>query len=708
MKTNNIVRSSVVLAFFSLSLSRVCAQNTTIDSDAEDDEMEVAPLSYFGGGTAGVTMNDWYYSISARLQQNATDHICFVDTVLPPDFAEQLRAQLCPSGPMSLAECKAECDVIGLPSLVSCPFNLAGCCECPFFSFHNNNEDAGDIHNFANDNVFWGILPGWLNLAVWSMLFCALLFLVFSIQQEGSARCHELRQHVIVVSRVTSIAGLILFAMWMIIYLIAMNGVGYQNYYAFAITAVGIFSHVFGSSIWSITGALQFVGPIRQRWPRAHRILGWICVFSGVLSTIGLLILIFGPHNSSLGGTVISLIFTVYWNVALGLAVRSILVKRDVESHRRWMTRHMFVGASVILQRIFNVLNSYLFKDPSYYVGTFFYEAACEDPSSIHTVSIESTSPAGEESQIFLNGSQITFACTGISVLFDAYTFTFQFAAVFVLVGIFGCELWLWACGLQASQQSIALADAAFSIPPSKGGVKLSILRLMKEETVVTLAEKERIAEDAFRLRFRFANEKETLLVPHMGHVNLRREGMLRPRPYSPVHSLEPGHITFYIRHKPGGLLSSYLTQSMNVGDTILLSGPSAQFGGPFLSYPSIGTTKNLIVIAGGTGIAPFLSLLETTDAHCRVLVRDKSEERAILHASNASYCKDKIQVENFDDNGKFRDRLDSLRVDIDKAKEDCKPDLILICGPSRFNVAVKSTVGRYGIPCFAVGTDDR
>lgn len=650
-------------------------------------------------------MAGWYYSTSVKLQQNATDHICFVDSVLPPELTMQLTAQLCPSGPMSLEDCKAQCKVIGLPSLVSCPLNLAGCCECPFFSFHNNNLDAGDVHNFEEDNVFWGIFPGWVNLGIWIFLCLALLFLIFSMQHT-SAHYLEIRKNVMVASRALSIAGFIMFAMWMIIYLIAMNGMGYQNYYAFNDTAIGVFSHVVGSSIWSIAGALQFVGAIRQTWPRVHRIMGWICMCSGILSTIGLLILVLVPHNSSIGGTVISLIFTVYWNVALGLGVYYIVVKRDIESHRRWMTRHMFVGASVMLQRIFNVLNDDIFRDPPYYVGASFHEAACEDPSSISVVTIESTSPSGEESQVFLNAGQMSFACTGISVLFDAYTFTFQFAFVFVMCGIFGCELWLWACGLQASQQSIALADCTFNfdIPPTKQGQKLSIRRVIADETMITLAEKEAIAEDVFMLRFRFPNENEALLVPQMGHVNLRREGMLRPRPYSPLHALEPGHITFIVRHQKGGLLSSYLTQSMQIGDTILLSGPSAPVGGPLCSHPS--KANNIIVIAGGTGIAPFLSMFESTDATYRVLVRDSSEGRSI--PLKACDDKDNISVERFFDNDTFRGRLDRLKVDIEEDHEGSKPDLILICGPNPFNVAVKSAVKSFGIPCFAVGTDDR
>lgn len=64
----------------------------------------------------------------------------------------------------------------------------------------------------------------------------------------------------------------------------------------------------------------------------------------------------------------------------------------------------------------------------------------------------------------------------------------------------------------------------------------------------------------------------------------------------------------FLIRNVPGGMMSQWLTQRAQPGDRLSLSGPMGSF------YLRSGE-RPLLMLAGGTGLAPLLSMLETLQA---------------------------------------------------------------------------------------------
>lgn len=55
---------------------------------------------------------------------------------------------------------------------------------------------------------------------------------------------------------------------------------------------LGFYIHAFPGSIWLILGALQFFSVIRAKNPKAHRIMGYISMFSALLSIAGGLIIV--------------------------------------------------------------------------------------------------------------------------------------------------------------------------------------------------------------------------------------------------------------------------------------------------------------------------------------------------------------------------------------------------------------------------------
>jgi benzoate/toluate 1,2-dioxygenase reductase subunit len=87
-------------------------------------------------------------------------------------------------------------------------------------------------------------------------------------------------------------------------------------------------------------------------------------------------------------------------------------------------------------------------------------------------------------------------------------------------------------------------------------------------------------------------------------YANLQVPGTDQHRAYSFSSMPLLGEVSFLIRNEPHGLMSSYLTQRAQVGDPIELTGP---FGSFYLRE----ITRPLLFLAGGTGLAPFLAMLE-------------------------------------------------------------------------------------------------
>ncbi|WP_375288521.1 benzoate 1,2-dioxygenase electron transfer component BenC [Sphingomonas sp.] len=87
-------------------------------------------------------------------------------------------------------------------------------------------------------------------------------------------------------------------------------------------------------------------------------------------------------------------------------------------------------------------------------------------------------------------------------------------------------------------------------------------------------------------------------------YVNVSVPGAGVHRSYS--YSSAPGaaEASFLIRNLPGGVMSGYLAQAAAIGDRLELTGPM----GAFYLRP---VERPQLWLAGGTGLAPFLSMLE-------------------------------------------------------------------------------------------------
>jgi benzoate/toluate 1,2-dioxygenase reductase subunit len=111
----------------------------------------------------------------------------------------------------------------------------------------------------------------------------------------------------------------------------------------------------------------------------------------------------------------------------------------------------------------------------------------------------------------------------------------------------------------------------------------------------------DRLSQSTIDLSVKLAHSEFSFLPGQ--YLNIAVPGMPATRAYS--FSSPPGMAvaSFLIRVLPGGNMSGYLTGDARPGDQLLLKGP---FGSFYLRD----LTRPVVMLAGGTGLAPFLSML--------------------------------------------------------------------------------------------------
>ena len=122
-----------------------------------------------------------------------------------------------------------------------------------------------------------------------------------------------------------------------------------------------------------------------------------------------------------------------------------------------------------------------------------------------------------------------------------------------------------------------------------------------RRPSTATIAAVERLLADA-RSPSRCEGAGRLAFLPGQ-YVNLRCRAASEHRSYS--FSSPPGRPTlaFLIRDMPGGLMSSYLRAGRSPATPMTFTGPSGSFYLRDIKRP-------LLMLAGGTGLAPFLSML--------------------------------------------------------------------------------------------------
>lgn len=147
-------------------------------------------------------------------------------------------------------------------------------------------------------------------------------------------------------------------------------------------------------------------------------------------------------------------------------------------------------------------------------------------------------------------------------------------------------------------------SDAVVHIP-----VSAASCQAQTEAWSVSLQTLERVGDRMMRLRVQSDALKSLQFLPgQYGKLGAPGLGHTRAYSFSSLVSRE-GEVEFLVRLVPDGLMSQWLSQHAAVGAELTLTAP---FGGFYLRP----VVRPVVMLAGGTGLAPMLSMLEHMDTH--------------------------------------------------------------------------------------------
>lgn len=144
-------------------------------------------------------------------------------------------------------------------------------------------------------------------------------------------------------------------------------------------------------------------------------------------------------------------------------------------------------------------------------------------------------------------------------------------------------------------------------------------------------------------------------------------DGKLIARPISiscgPDFSLD-GKYVLTIKRAPGGFMSDYILDNWKVGTEVVTSGPQGVF-----YYEGLRDARNVVAVAGGSGITPILSMAYA------ILAGDEDFNLTVLYGSRTE--KDVLFKKEFEEICKRTDKVKVVYVLSDEQKEGCESGFI-------------------------------
>lgn len=146
--------------------------------------------------------------------------------------------------------------------------------------------------------------------------------------------------------------------------------------------------------------------------------------------------------------------------------------------------------------------------------------------------------------------------------------------------------------------QMRAASDCVVRIPASS-----QVCKTEQASYKAAVSDVRQLSESTIALSIKGESLSRLAFLPGQ-YVNLNVPGSDQRRAYSFSTLQKDGEVSFLIRNVPGGLMSTFLSSQAKVGDTMSLVGPL----GSFYLRP---IQRPLLMLAGGTGLAPFTAMLE-------------------------------------------------------------------------------------------------
>jgi phytoene dehydrogenase-like protein/ferredoxin-NADP reductase len=189
-------------------------------------------------------------------------------------------------------------------------------------------------------------------------------------------------------------------------------------------------------------------------------------------------------------------------------------------------------------------------------------------------------------------------------------------------------------------------------------------------------------------------------------YVNIFAEvdGVLTSRPYSISSAPEEPHYDLTVRSKEKGFFSSYLLDAVKPGDVLESTGPSGSF-----YHEPLMDTDDLVFLAGGSGITPFVSIIREVAEkglplriHLLYGSRDAAdiifgEELTRLESEHANIEVDFIISEPGEDWGGLCGFIDAETISSVLGSVEGKT--FYICGPAQMYPFCEGALAALGVP---------
>lgn len=141
-------------------------------------------------------------------------------------------------------------------------------------------------------------------------------------------------------------------------------------------------------------------------------------------------------------------------------------------------------------------------------------------------------------------------------------------------------------------------SDCVVRIPASS-----DVCKTKQASYDATISEVRQLSDSTISLTLQGAALDKLSFLPGQ-YANLNVPGTSQHRAYSFSSMPKNGSVSFLIRNVPGGLMSGFLREQAKVGASMSMTGPLGSFYLREIKRP-------VLMLAGGTGLAPFLAMLD-------------------------------------------------------------------------------------------------